>query len=65
MRAVLSQLDMEKVEYPMVYASWSCNTSEPNYNSFDCLAVVRATTHFHEYMFGNSFTLVTDHEPLR
>ena len=30
-----------------------------------CLAVVWATSHFGSYLFGNSFTLVTDHEPLK
>ena len=67
MGAVLSQLDSEMVEYLVAYASRSCNPSEQNYSSFDgeCLAVVWATTHFRQYLFGNSFTLVTDHEPLR
>ena len=67
MGAVLSQLDLELVEYLMAYASWSCNLAEQNYSSFDvrCLAVVRATTHFQQYLFSNSFTLVTDHKPLR
>ena len=67
MGAVLSQLDEEGVEHPMCYASRSCNPAEQNYSSFDgeCLAVVWATNHFRAYLFGNSFTLVTDHEPLR
>ena len=29
------------------------------------MAVVWATSHFRSYLFGNSFTLVTDHEPLK
>ena len=29
------------------------------------MAVVWATNRFRAYLFGNSFTLVTDHEPLR
>ena len=66
MGAVLSQLDSEMVEYLVAYASRRCNPAEQNYSSFDgeCLAVVWATTHFRQYLFGNSFTLVTDHEPL-
>ena len=64
---MLSQLDLDKVEYPVAYASRSCNPAEQNYSSFDgeCLAVVWVTTHFRQYLFGNSFTLVTDHEPVR
>ena len=67
MGAVLSQLNEEGVEHPICYASRSCNPVEQNYSSFDgeCLAVVWATNHFRAYLFGNSFTLITDHEPLR
>ena len=67
MGAVLSQLDGEGVERPICYASRSCDLAEQNYSSFDgeCLAVVWATNHCWAYLFGNSFTLITDHEPLR
>ena len=67
MGAVLSQLTKEGVEHPICYASRSCNPAEQNYSSFDgeCLAVVWATNQFRAYLFGNSFTLITDHEPLR
>ena len=67
MGAVLSQLDKEGVEHPICYASRSCNPAEQNYSSFDgeCLAVVWATNLFRPYLFGNSFTLVTHHEPLK
>ena len=67
MGAVRSQLTEEGVEHPICYASRSCDPAEQNYSSFDgeCLAVVWATNHFRAYLFGNSFTLITDHEPLR
>ena len=67
MGAVLSQLTEKGVEHPICYASRSCNPAEQNYSSFDgeCLAVVWATNHFRAYLFGNSSTLITDHEPLR
>ena len=67
MGAILSQVDKEGVEHPICYASRSCNVAEQNYSSFDgeCLAVVWATSHFRSYLFRNSFTLVTDHEPHR
>ena len=67
MGAILSQLNKEGEEHPICYASRSCNAAEQNYSSFDgeCLAVVWATSRFRPYLFGNSFTLVTDHEPLK
>ena len=67
MGAILSQVGKDGVEHPVCYASRSCNPAEQNYSSFDgeCLAVVWATSHFRSYLFGNSFKLVTDHEPLK
>ena len=63
-------MDETGVEHPICYAPCSCNSAEQNYSSFDweCLAVVRATNNFRPYLFGNTFTLVTDHvtdEPLK
>ena len=67
MGAMLSQPDPEGVEHPICYAFRSCNLAEQNYNSFnrEYLAVVWATNLFRPYLFGNSFTLVTDHKPLK
>ena len=30
----------------------------------ECLAVVKSVQHFHEFLFGQHFTLLTDHKPL-
>ena len=67
MGAVLSQLDPQGVEHPVCYASRSCNPAKQIYSSFDgeCLAMVWATSHFRAYLFGKTFTLITDHEPLK
>ena len=67
MGAIVSQVGQDGVEHPVCYASRSCNPAEQNYSSFDgeCLAVVWATSHFRPYIFGNSFKLMTDHEPLK
>ena len=67
MGAIFSQLDPEGVEHLIYYASGSCNTNEHNYSSFDgvCRAEVHATSHFRPYLYGNSFALVTDLEPLK
>ena len=67
MDAVRSQVDGDGVEHPICYAFRSCNSAEKNYGSCEgeCLAVVWAVQHFKEYLFGQLFTLVTDHEPLK
>ena len=67
MGAILSQVGKDGEEHPVYFASRSCNPAEQNYSSFEgeCLAVVWATSHFRPYLFGNSFHLVTDHEPLK
>ena len=67
MGAILNQTDSKGKEHPISYASRSCNPAEKNYGSCEgeCLAVVWAVQHFREYLFGQLFTLVTDHEPLR
>ena len=67
MGAVRSQVDRLGKEHPVCYASWTCNPAEKNYGSCEgvCLAVVWATQHFREYLFGSPFTLVTYHEPLK
>ena len=67
MGAILSQVRKDGEEHPVCFASRSYNPAEQNYSSFEeeCLAVVWATNHFIPYLFGNSFHLVTDHEPLK
>ena len=65
MGAVLSQIDTEGHEHPVSFVSRSCNPAENKYGSCEgeCLAVVWATQHFREYLFGTPFTLITDREP--
>ena len=57
MGAGLSQIDKEGKEHPVAYASKTCNPGEKNYGSCEgeCLAVVWATNHFREYLFGTPF----------
>jgi hypothetical protein len=54
-------------EYVVAYASRSNNTTEANFSSYEgeALAAVWAILHFHPYLYGHRFTLVTNHQPLR
>ncbi len=51
----------------MAFASRSNNDAEAKYGSCEgeCLVVVWAVAHFRCYLFGNPFTLITDHQPLK
>jgi hypothetical protein len=65
--AVLTQKDQEGKEYVVAYASRSNNSAESNYSSYEgeALAAVWAIAHFRPYLYGQKFTLVTDHQPLK
>ena len=65
--AVLTQKDDDGKEYVIAYASWSNNDAEAKYSSYEekCLAVVWVVAHFRPYLYGQSFTLVTDHQQLK
>ena len=65
--AVLSQVDEEENEYAMSFASRTCNQAERNHSSYDVesLAVVWGIVHFREYLFGQSFEILTDHQPIK
>ena len=65
--AVLSQVDEGGNEYAVTFASRSCNQAEKNYSTYDkeCLAVMWGVVHFRKYLFGQSFEIQTDHQPLK
>ena len=64
--AVLCQLDDEKKEHPIAYASRSMSKTERNYGmpEKECLAVMWATKKFRPYIYGRHFTLHTDNKAL-
>lgn len=66
MGAVLSQVQTG-VERPIAYYSKTFSTEERNYcvTRRELLAVVKAMAHFRPYLYGQQFTLRTDHESLR
>ena len=50
----------------MAYASRALTSVEKRYSQTEkeALSIVWAVEHFHLYLFGHSFTLITDHKPL-
>jgi hypothetical protein len=64
--AILSQGEIGK-DLPIAYASRTLNTAECNYSTIEkeLLAIVWSTKYFRPYLFGNKFTIVTDHKPLQ
>ena len=63
--AVLCQ-KKDGAELPVVFASRSLNRAEVNYTMTEkeALALIFALKKFHHYLWGHTFTLITDHKPL-
>lgn len=63
--AVLSQIQ-ENVEKPIAFASRTLSEPETRYatNEKEALAILWAVNKFKPYLYGQKFTLVTDHKPL-
>ena len=65
--AVLAQIKEDNVECPIAYASRTLSKSERNYDAhkLEFLALKWAVTdQFHEYLYGGSFDVYTDNNPL-
>src|ERR1043165_5449033 len=65
--AVLTQLDENKRERVIAYASKSLLPAEKNYTitELECLAIVWGIKHFHKYLVGKKFTIWIDHSALK
>ena len=65
--AVLAQRPHNGKETVIGYASRTLNSPERNYNitEKECLAVIWATAYFHKFLYGQKFTIVTDHQALK
>ena len=63
--AVLSQGTPSK-DKPVAFASRTLNQSEQNYSTIEreLLAIVWGTKYFRPYLYGQKFTIFTDHKPL-
>jgi len=64
--AVLSQKNDKGQDLPISYISRTLNQSETNYSTIEkeLLGIVWACKMFRPYLYGNKFTLKTDHKPL-
>ena len=65
--AVLSQVGKDCQEHPIAYASRKLQPREKNYATIEkeCLAIIWALKYFYRYIYGQKFTIETDHQPLR
>lgn len=64
--AVLSHI-VDGIEKPVLFASSTLSNAEKNYSQIhrEALAIVFAVRRFHNYIYGHSFTLCTDHQSLK
>lgn len=64
--AVLCHRLEQDTDKPIGYASRTLTSAEQNYSQLEKegLAVIFGVKHFHQYLYGRSFTIVTDHQPL-
>lgn len=64
--AVLAHKLPDETERPIAYFSKTLNKTQRKYAQIDreALSLKEAVTHFHQYVSGRSFALITDHQPL-
>lgn len=64
--AVLSQRDTAGLEHPVAFASRKLYPREEKYAVVEkeCLAIVWALKVFHTYLYGQQFSIESDHQPL-
>lgn len=64
--AAVSHIMEDGSERPISFASRTLSQAERNYSQLDkeALALVFAVKKFHQYVYGRTFILTTDHKPL-
>lgn len=63
---MLSHVYPDGTERPIQYASQSLTETQKGYSQIDkeAYGIIFGIKKFHQYLYGNRFTLVTDHRPL-
>ncbi|GBN84323.1 Transposon Ty3-I Gag-Pol polyprotein [Araneus ventricosus] len=63
---VLSHLIPDDTEAPIAYDSGTLTSTERNYSQLDkeALSIIAGSKKFHYFLYGPTFTLVADHQPL-
>ena len=65
--AILTQSDKDSNEYTVIaYASRALSDVEKRYSQTEkeALSIIWGVEHFHLFLYGREFTLITDHKPL-
>ena len=63
---VLSHSTKDGFDRPVAYVSRTLSQVERRYAQLDkeALAIVYGVKHFHQYLYGRSFQMYSDHKPL-
>ena len=65
--AVLSHCMEDQSEQPITYVSRTLSPAELKYAQLDkeALSIVFGVKHFHQYLYGRKFAILSDHKPLQ